>query len=264
MRLALLAWLGDLMTAAEEFAALLTRCESDARVLGVILSGSQARAGAATAHSDYDVLLVVTDEADGQLSAEHRRDARLDVSAMPLHEFRTHALPGSGFEWNRYAFRDAKVLKDTADGLIAGLAAAKAQLAPAEAAQLAPAVLDAFLNSLYRCLKNARDGNMIGTLLDGAEAIPHYLTYIFALDNRVRPYNKYLAWELEHHPLPHPEWSYDNLVRRLAQAHSDQAPQALRSLLVELEPHARTAGHGRVLDDWGDDLTFIRGSASPH
>jgi hypothetical protein len=263
VRLDLVSWLGELVTdtPAEEFAALLSRSEADARVLGVILSGSQAREGTATTHSDYDVLLVVTDEAEGLLSAEHRRDSRFDVSTMPLKEFRTHALPGSGVEWNRYAFTHAKVLKDTVDGLIAGLITAKAQLTPAEAAQLAPEILDGFLNSVYRCLKNDRDGNTVGARLDGAEAIPHYLTYVFALHGRIRPYNKYLAWELERYPLSQPEWAHDKLVPRLTQAHSDDAAQTVRSLFNELEPRARAAGHGPVLDEWGDDLIFMRGSS---
>lgn len=247
------------MTAAEEFAALLARSEADARVLGVILSGSQAREGTATVHSDYDVLLVISDEAAAQFSNEQRRDARLDVSAMPLAEFRLHALPGSGVEWNRYSFTHAKVLKDTADGLIAELAAAKAELSPEEAAELAPAILDAFLNSVYRCLKNDRDGNALAARLDGAEAVPHYLTYIFALHGRVRPYNKYLAWELERFPLGRPEWSREQLVPRLVQVHSGDAADGVRALFAELEPRAREAGHGSVLDGWGDDLQLMRG-----
>jgi predicted nucleotidyltransferase len=261
VRLALDSWLVQSVTdtgSAKEYAALLARAEADARVLGVILSGSQAREGTATTHSDYDVLLIVSDDASAPVAAERRRDTRLDVSTMPLREFRTHALPGSGFEWNRYAFTHAKVLKDT-DGLIAGLVTAKAQLAAEEAAQLAPETLDAFLNSVYRCLKDDRDGNTIGARLDGAEAIPHYLTYVFALHGRIRPYNKYLAWELERFPLSQPEWACDKLLPRLAEALSDDAAQAVRSMFNELEPRARAAGHGPVLDAWGNDLIFMRG-----
>lgn len=241
----------------------MTRSEADARVLGVILSGSQAREGTATRHSDYDVLLVVTDEADGLLSVEHRRDSRLDVSTMPLTEFRTHALPGTEFDWNRYAFTRCKVLKDTPDGLIAKLITAKARMTPTEAAQRAPHILDAFLNSVYRCLKNDRDGNAAGARLDAAEAVPHYLTYVFALHQRVRPYNKYLAWELERFPLSRPEWAHDKLLPRLLRVHSEDAAGTVRSLFVELEQHARAAGHGEVLDEWGDDLTLMRGGRSP-
>ncbi|GAB3762115.1 hypothetical protein GCM10028864_52670 [Microlunatus parietis] len=231
-------------------------------MLGVILSGSRAREGATTAYSDYDVLLVVTDEADGLLSAEHRRDSRLDVSTMPLREFRTHALPGFASEWNRYAFTQCKVIKDTGEGLIAALIDEKARMSPAEVARRAPAVLDAFLNSLYRCLKNDRDGNAAAARLDGAEAVPHYLTYLFALHNRVRPYNKYLAWELERYPLSQPEWAHERLVPRLIRAGSEDAARTVRSLFVELEPHARAAGHGPVIDEWGDDLELMRGTSS--
>ncbi|WP_328991910.1 nucleotidyltransferase domain-containing protein [Kribbella sp. NBC_01245] len=244
-----------------EFAALVGRVEGDAGVVGVVLSGSRAREGTATEYSDYDVLLVVGDEVGERLDGEARRDARLDVSTMALGEFRTHALAGSGAEWNRYAFRGAKVLKDTADGLIAGLVAEKGRLAEAEAGQLAPGVLDAFLNSVYRCLKNDRDGNEVGARMDGAEAIPHYLTYVFALHGRVRPYNKYLAWELERYPLSRPERGRDELLSRLVRVYFDDVAQVVRELFRELEPHARAAGHGGVLDAWGNDLVFMRGGA---
>ncbi|GAA3527466.1 hypothetical protein GCM10022419_002800 [Nonomuraea rosea] len=75
----------------------------------------------------------------------------------------------------------------------------------------------------------------------------------------MRPYNKYLVWELDHHPLDRPEWSRDRLVPRLTDALSPEAPQVIRSLFTELEPRARAAGHGPVLDGWGDDLAFLRG-----
>ncbi|MFC6082968.1 hypothetical protein [Sphaerisporangium aureirubrum] len=244
------------MTPQEEFDAFLGRVTGDPGVLGVVLSGSRAREGVATAHSDYDVTLVT---ADGVPSAEARRDARLDVSVMPLAEFREHALPGSGTEWNRYAFTRARVLKDTAAGLVGGLVAAKGRLTPSEAAAVAPAALDAFLNGVYRCLKNARDGDATGARLDAAEALPHHLTYVFALHGRVRPYNKYLAWELDRHPLPRPEWSREHLLGLLSEALSPAAAPAVRRLLTELEPHARAAGHGSVLDSWGDDLRFMLG-----
>ncbi|WP_345557766.1 hypothetical protein [Nonomuraea rosea] len=85
----------------EDFSDLTARVQSDARVLGLVLSGSQAREGTATEHSDHDIYLVVADEAADAMSAETRRDARLDVVVMPLREFRPHALSGSGTEWNR-------------------------------------------------------------------------------------------------------------------------------------------------------------------
>ncbi|MFJ6570545.1 hypothetical protein ACIQNU_24335 [Streptomyces sp. NPDC091292] len=250
-------------TPAEEFAAFLARIRADPRVAGAVLSGSRAREGAATPHSDYDVYLVAADGAEPSLTGEVRRDARLDVSVLPLRDFRTHALPGSGTEWNRYAFCHAEVLKDTPDGLVADLVLAKSRLAPDEAAQRAPEILDAFLNSVYRALKNDRNGDATATRLDAAEALPFHLGYVFALHARVRPYNKYLGWELRHHPLSRPEWAHDHLLPLLERALSPSPAPALRQLFDELEPHARAAGHGPVLDSWGDDLLLMRGSGDP-
>ncbi|MEV0617259.1 hypothetical protein AB0I81_28325 [Nonomuraea sp. NPDC050404] len=85
---------------------------------------------------------------------------------------------------------------------------------------------------------------------------------MFALHGRVRPYNKYLAWELRRHPLSHPLWAHDHLLPLLTSAVSPEAPASVRRLLNDLEPHARAAGHGDELDGWGEDLAFMRGSAT--
>ncbi|MEO3812262.1 hypothetical protein ABGB17_24965 [Sphaerisporangium sp. B11E5] len=249
------------MTPQEEFDAFLGRVLADARVLGVVLSGSRAREGMATARSDFDVYVVSGDGTEG-VAAEARRDARLDVSVMPLAEFRTHASPGSPTEWNRYAFTHAQVLKDATGGLITELVAAKGRLSPSEAAAVAPAALGAFLNAVYRCVKNAGNGDATAARLDAAEAVPCHLTYVFALHQRVRPYNKYLAWELDRHPLSHPEWSRPRLLGLLGEALSPAAAPAVRRLLADLEPHARSAGHGPVLDSWGDDLRLMLGGGA--
>lgn len=229
-------------------------------MLGVVLSGSQAREGTATSLSDHDVLLVIDDAREAP-AGEERRDARLDVTVMPLREFRGHALPGSGTEWNRAAFTRAKVLKDTEEGLIAELVEQKGKLTPGEASECAPGLLDAFLNSIYRCLKNDRDGNTVAARLDAAECVPFHLAYVFALHERVRPYNKYLSWELRHHPLGRHAWAHDHLLGLLAEVVSPRCATAVRQLFKELEPHARSAGHGHVLDSWGDDVLLMRGGA---
>src|SRR5205823_14950747 len=69
--------------------------------------------------------------------------------------------------------------------------------------------LGAYVNSTYRALR-------YGTRLDAAEAVPALLTAIFALEGRVRPFNKYLEWELRHHPLP--AWHPDTLLALLGRA----------------------------------------------
>jgi hypothetical protein len=88
--------------------------------------------------------------------------------------------------------------------------------------------------------------------------LPGYLTYIFALHHWIRPYNKYLAWELAHYPLSEPVWAANHLLSLLAPALSPEPVAAVRQLVSELEPLARSAGHGPVLDGWGEDLDLLR------
>jgi predicted nucleotidyltransferase len=230
----------------------------DPRVVGLVLTGSRAHVGTATERSDYDVLIVGVDEEDLDLIVESWHDAHFDVTVLPLADFRIHALPGSGTEWNRYAFSRCRVLKDTEEGLITSLAAAKGMLSEAEAAELGPQVLDGFLNFVYRCVKSDRDGDLLSARLDAAQALPGFLTYIFALHHRIRPYNKYLAWELTHYPLSESVWAANHVLPLLTQALSPEPVAALRQLMTELEPLARSAGHGPVLDGWGEDLDLMR------
>ncbi|WP_419993336.1 nucleotidyltransferase domain-containing protein [Streptomyces boninensis] len=245
--------------AAKEFQGLLRRVADDERVAGVVLTGSQAREGAATELSDYDVLLVTYDDPAGLPDGERSRGSLLDVVPMSLAEFRTHATPGAPDEWNRYAFTYARVLKDTTDGLIARLVAEKGTLAPDEARRMAAGWLDAFCNAVYRWLKNDRDGRAAEARLDAAEAIPPLLTLLFALYGRVRPYNKYLLRDLSEHPLGPPELSAERLVPLLEEVLDAGAPEAAHRLFRIVEPLARAAGHGAVIDGWGEDAALMRG-----
>ncbi|WP_433382482.1 hypothetical protein [Streptosporangium sp. CA-115845] len=242
-------------SAREEFSALLARVSADPAVIGAVLSGSQARQGMATHRSDYDIYLITIDD---RAADEERRDSRLDVKAMSLEEFRAHALPGSGWEWNRYSFTHARVLKDRPDGLIGELVAGKGALSREEAHQTVAASLDTFVNAAYRWLKSHRDERATEARLDAAEAIPPLLTCIFALHCRVRPYNKYLGWELRNHPLGPPPWRQERLLPLLETVLSHAVPQTARRLFLDLEPFARAAGHSSVLDAWGDDLHLLR------
>ena len=71
--------------------------------------------------------------------------------------------------------------------------------------------LGGYINSTYRSLRNRMVGIELGAELDSAESLPNLLTAIFAFESRVRPFNKYLEWELRTHPLGEPAWA-DTLV----------------------------------------------------
>jgi predicted nucleotidyltransferase len=219
----------------------LARAEADPGVLGVVLTGSRAR-GLATEWSDYDVTVVVAEQAE-----PWRHESR--TSTLDQVVCTAAALADTSVGWMRYGFRGAKVLLDRLDGGVAALVEKQATLTPEEAVGRARAALDAYVNQLYRCVKSRREGRADAARLDEMESVPWLLETVFALHGRLRPYNKYLGWELENFPLPG-EWNAALAPVRVATA-------PLR-LFAEVDALARRCGHGDVLDEWGSDIGLIR------
>ncbi|MGW8670358.1 hypothetical protein [Streptomyces niveus] len=245
---------------ATAFTDFVAHASASPDVVGLVLSGSHAREGMATAHSDHDVYVITADDRTGARGApiEGRRSAALDVMRLSLPEFRTRGLPGGTDPWDRYAFVHSRVLLDRLDGTITRLVAEKAALGAPEAHRLVRSELDAYINSLYRSVKSHRDARPAVAHLDAAESVPYLLTVVFALHQRVRPYNKYLLWELEHHPLGAPQWAADVLFPQLRRVVADGDPATQRALFATVERAARQAGHASVLDSWGADIDLLR------
>jgi Nucleotidyltransferase domain len=221
------------------YADLLRRCETDSDVVGLVLSGSHAR-DMATGHSDYDVYVVLR-EHNGRWSTS--RSPELDTIVMSVDE-----LADTSVRWQRYSYRGAQVLMDRLDGRIADLVRAQATPTSAESDSLVREQLDGYLNLIYRAAKSRRDGRLDLAKLDEIEAAPWVLETLFALHGRIRPYNKFLRWELDNHPLPAP-WTADYLVDALTDRPS--------ALFAQLEVVAREKGFGDVIDEW-DDLDLLR------
>jgi hypothetical protein len=148
------------------------------------------------------------------------------------------------------------VVLDRLDGGIAQILADKAQLDAGEAFRPSAEWLDAYANSLYRCVKNDRDGNALAARLDAADSVRFLLELLFALDRRPRPYNKYLTWELARYPLP--GWDADKLLNAVDCIARTGDVRLQRRLFARVEAAARQAGHSKVLDAWGEDLDLMR------
>ncbi|MFE6617654.1 hypothetical protein [Streptomyces sp. NPDC057740] len=234
----------------DAFVALAT---ADPAVVGLVLKGSRAHDGMATEHSDHDLYVVLADGAATDLRrlAGHRT-ALLDLVIVSLAEFRAAGMPG----FERYALARARVVLDRLDGGIARILAAKARLGADEASRAADGWLDAYANSVYRSVKNDRDGEPLAARLDAAESVRHLLELLFALDRRPRPYNRYLRWELARHPLP--GWDGAALLRDVDRVCASGDVAVQRRLFARVEAAARGAGHGTVLDAWGEDLPLMR------
>ncbi|MEX1357713.1 MAG: hypothetical protein WD981_03725 [Gaiellaceae bacterium] len=235
------------------FEELLREAQADPDVVGVVLGGSRGKGALLTERSDHDVYVIVRDEAR---LAPHRRGEPVEVVTMTLAEFREHALPGSPTAWNAYTFAHVTPLVDKLGGEIAELMAAKSRVDPASAA----GPLDAYVNCYYRSAKNARDGHPLEAQLDAAESVPYFLEFLFRVFGRVRPYNKWLRWELENHSLESP-WRADELLPRLERILAgDEAEQ--QALFRDVERLARSRGLGEVIDGWEPDVPFLRGDPS--
>ncbi|KHD77443.1 nucleotidyltransferase domain-containing protein [Actinoplanes utahensis] len=223
---------------------LIADAEADPDVHGVVLTGSWAR-GLATAHSDYDVTVVVASTA---LERWRRiRTARLDQAAVTAEQF-----ADTSVHWQRYAYRGARILLDRLGGGVAELVAKQSIPTEREAAGWSRDFLDAYVNQLYRAVKSRRDGSPAAARLDEIESVQWLLATVFALHGRLRPYNRYLAWELATYPLPEP-WT-----AALAPEH---VADRVLTLFPEVAELARRRGHGAVLDGWGGDIALILDAA---
>lgn len=235
--------------------AILDRDDPD--VVGVVLSGSAAR-GMATERSDVDVYVVLRDGASPRSTS---KSPEVDEIPVPLAEL--EEVPPFGTEdwWYRWSFAWAQVLRDDAGGRVADAVRRQATLTPDE--QRAVLVdhdrLDGWVNFGYRALKSERDGRALESRLDAAESVAWLLDVVFAVCGRVRPYNKYLPWELRTHPLAVPEWSADRLLPLVTRL-LDGDPSAVRDAfpVVDREVRALDPALGEIIDGWGAELALFR------
>lgn len=233
----------------------------DDGILGLVLSGSAAR-GMATDHSDVDVYVVLSDEAaQGRVT---QRSPAIDEIPTTIAELEQPGRLGTDDWWNRWSFAWARVLRDDTGGRITRAVEAHAHRDGAEQSDVLLDRLDGYVNFVYRALKSERDGRPVEQRLDAAESVAWWLDTVFALSGRVRPYNKYLAWELREHPLQESSWSAELLLPQVERILDGDA-SVLREAFTDVERvclawdrSRRITTLGDVLDSWGDELDLLR------
>ena len=219
---------------------LLARAGGDDNVVGVIHSGSRGRGDYVHEDSDWDFFVVVR-ELRGEYPSEH--GDHVEYAEITLERL---ADPP---DWARPALLSVDLLLDKT-----GEVAAAVQTATTVEPESAGEPLDGYINMYYRSAKNARVGLELASLLDAQESIPWFLEFVFTVHGRLRPYNKWLEWELQRNPLP---VDVDlALLRRIATT-GELAPQ--QTLFRWTETLAREAGLDAVVDGWKPDLAWLRG-----
>lgn len=238
---------------------LLERAEADPNVVGIVVFGSRGAGAFVTADSDVDAFVIV----DGAESLAYpyatNHGDPVEVWPIALEKFRVHALPDGPDEWNRPAFLTARVDFDRLDGEIGRIVERKRRLDPEEATALAGSALDDYINSLYRSLRNLEGGRLLEGRLDGLASIGPLLTTAFALEGRVRPFNKWLRYDLEAEPLLLAD--FDGLLELVDRIAADPTTENQREAFRAIERAARATGHGAGVDSWAPDVEWLRGGA---
>ena len=258
------------MTPAETYAALLARAEEDPAILAFWLGGSRGM-GRPTEFSDYDVTIVVAEAAyapfcrelglEDPFQADWRPGVDLAVRTLPMLE--AFAAWGTDEAPYRYAFAHLKALVDKT-GRAQPLIDARACVPTDAIPGFIHASLDHALNQAYRALKCLRDGDPAASRLEAVEGINPFLDAVFALHGgRLRPYFKYLRWELEAFPLDQLPFDGPVLMDRLMAVLASDGAVALSGLLAASQDAFRTAGHGGAFDGWGETLAWILGWRPP-
>lgn len=244
------------MTPAEGHAALRDHAERDPNVLAFWLGGSRGK-GRATAQSDYDCTVILANDApdSGRRDIAAFRQPGIDVTIMPLAAFETYADWGSATAWDRYSFAHVTAEVDKT-GQVQPLIEAKGCVPPSVVGDFIDSSLDHLINQLYRAVKCLRDGDSAASRLEAAEGVPPFLDATFALHGgRLRPYYKYLAWELEAYPLE--RLAGGGLVGRLLAAQGPGAALALQALVAETQSLFHDDGHGASFEGWGETMDWM-------
>jgi hypothetical protein len=246
-----------------EYLALLDRVRTDPTVVGVVLTGSRGRKAFVRDDSDWDVRIFVDDGlADAKARFDTTHGSAVEAVVFSIDAIAQLADPTSSAAWDRYSYAHATCAYDRSGGGFEATIAALETLLPDTALATAADALDGYINAYYRSLKNARAGLVVESLLDAGESIAPLLTTLFAMHERVRPFNKFLGWELETHPLPDMPWLASDLLPRLRaiQATGDVAAQS--ALFRDVEGLARQAAHGDTIDSWEPDVPWLRTGVS--
>ena len=233
--------------------------QHDDRIVGLVLTGSRGREFAVGDASDWDVRLVVRDD----VLDEYRErfgtphGSTVEVVVLSLSELEDVGVRGSDTAWDRYSYVAATLAVDDVGDSLSRVLDRLGSLDRNEARQLAAERLDDYVNAYYRAAKNAQAGLADEARLDARESVPLCLDFLFAVNERVRPFNRFLRWELDRRPLPGAAWSAGALLMRLEAVAAADLPEQ-RRLFRDVEALARAHGLGDVVDAWEPDVAWLR------
>lgn len=259
------------MTNTETFSIVYTEflkeSTKDPNILGVILAGSRAR-GLENDRSDCDIYMIFKNSVDSQLIHEYDRQLnekygealRLDISnkaLMTIGEFGHYAEIGTEYYYDRYNLVHSKIEVDKTQDELERLLGKIGSYSHDEQATILKNDLAEYISLTYQAMKSFEADRATAAILDAAESIQYLLSSLFVLNNRIRPYNKYLEWELVTHPLEELPWPSQVFLVMLRQSIKETDLKTLQKLYVGIEQLARRKGYGHKYDAWGEKIKYV-------
>ncbi|MBX3015200.1 MAG: hypothetical protein KF832_27020 [Caldilineaceae bacterium] len=237
---------------------------ADPDVIGVLLGGSRG-AGAIHAESDYDICLVITDEAWERWAPTEAWPPRAFVATAPGTVDLWYICPAlmeatSQPAWELRGYAEAVILLDKTGATATALATLVARTAT-ETHRAAAAAYDHYLNSLYRSLKAWRRGNELGARLQAADSAYALLEMLFALEGRHRPYHDRLWLHLD--SLAGQGWQPGELQQLLLELLSTGAPRQQQLLARRVAALMAARGFDQVYVEWDGQIDEILAWAFP-
>ncbi len=245
------------MNTQEQINQIFKEAKTDPNIFGLYFNGSRGK-GLATEFSDYDVDMVVKDEAKAEYEKKYSNlgNPDIEINIMTLQELKDNAEFGSDSFWNRYSFAHIKVDLDKT-GEIQKIIDTKSTIPTDRKESFVNSALDHYINQVYRSVKCFRDGNLKASHLEAAESMEPLLNAIFALEGRIRPYHKYLEWELTNYPLSKLPWDKDQFLDILLKIIQTADIKIQQETLKAVEGVFRTEGFNKVFDDWKEKLPWM-------
>ncbi len=199
----------------KKYQLVLEESKTNKDILGLFFGGSRGKSNEfLTKDSDIDIYVVLSDTAPNELLEKlmsYRANEFFEIRVWKLSEFVHYADWGSDKSWNRYNFSHNKAIIDKT-GEIQKLIDEKGILPEAVKKKVVEDSLDEYFNQVYRSAKYWRDGINFSAYIDATESLPPLMTALYALEGRLRPYNKYFVWELKNYPLNLLPWPVDEFI----------------------------------------------------
>ncbi|MFW9940093.1 MAG: hypothetical protein ACFFFT_03570 [Candidatus Thorarchaeota archaeon] len=233
--------------------------KKDPNIIGFFLSGSRGK-GFQTMYSDYDTYLIVKDNfvKDYKERFPFRKFEGVDLIVFSYTEFKNYARWGSPEAFARYSFSHVKALIDK-NGKIQEILDKLGKIPEKVLSKHIEGALDGYINFLYRSLKCIRDADIEAARLEAAFSIPYFLDVIFAIHNsRLRPYYKYLKWELEKYPLSKFPMNPEEIITGMMKILDSADVETQQIFLKTVEQVLRKEGFGHVFESWGDDFPWMK------